>query len=123
MSYMILASAYEPAIGFSQYTFFPASMAAHGRGSVEIIVQANVYRFDVVTLQQVVVIGINVGNLELGRDVLREGFVDVCDGHDLRRRGYSDSFRDVAGPAVLRRSTRYEWVGVLMISSGLLHSC
>jgi len=50
---------------------------------MKIIVQANVYRFDVVALQQVVVIGINIGNLELGRDALSEGFVNVCDGYNL----------------------------------------
>ena len=58
----------------------------HGRycyGPVEIIVQADVYRFDVVALQQLVVIGRYMGNLEPGGDLSCEGFVNVCDGHDL----------------------------------------
>ena len=29
------------------------------------------------------VVGINVGDLVLGRDALRKGFVDICDGYDL----------------------------------------
>jgi len=50
---------------------------------VEVIVQADVYRIEVVALQEGVVIGINVGDLERSRDALRQGFINVCDGEDL----------------------------------------
>jgi hypothetical protein len=59
----------------------------HGRycyRAVEVIVQANVYSFEVIALQQVLVIGIHIGNVEPGRDVPGEGFVDIGYGHDLR---------------------------------------
>jgi hypothetical protein len=51
---------------------------------VEVIVQADIYGVQVVALQQVPVVRIHVGNLEPGCDSLREGFVDVCHGYDLR---------------------------------------
>jgi hypothetical protein len=51
---------------------------------VEVIVQANVHRVDVVALQQVAIICIHIGDVKPGCDALGEGFVNICDSHDLR---------------------------------------
>jgi len=61
----------------------PGFHGRHCRRPVEIIVQANVYRFEVIALQQFVVIGMNIGNLEPGCDALSEGFVNIRYGQDL----------------------------------------
>jgi hypothetical protein len=61
----------------------PGFHGRYCRWPMEIIMQANVDRFEVVALQQIVVICINVWNIEPGRDLLRQGFVNVCYGHDL----------------------------------------
>ena len=45
--------------------------------------KADVDCFDVVALQQLRVIVISVGNLELLCNLSNERFVNVCDGHDL----------------------------------------
>jgi hypothetical protein len=61
----------------------PGFHGCHCDGPVEVIVQANVYGFDVVSSQQVMVIGIQMGNIEPGRNALGEGLVDVYDSYDL----------------------------------------
>ena len=59
----------------------------------------------VIALQQFAVVGIHVRDSELGRDTLRAGFVDVCDGHDLSAGDLLIVFEMMLASLSPRRST------------------